>query len=106
MVWIVEYIEAARKDLEGLDHSQRIVVLKAIQKVSQNPLPRNEGGYGKPLENQSANRLAGYLKIKLLREGLRVVYRLVKENETMRIIIISVRDDNEVYRLAYERTHK
>jgi mRNA interferase RelE/StbE len=103
MTWTVEYLKEAEADLKGLDRSQQIQVLKAIQKVSKNPLPNTEGGYGKPLGNRVSSKLAGYLKIKLVKLGLRVVYCLVMEKHSMRIIIISVRDDEKVYQMAQER---
>lgn len=103
MIWKVEYIPEAVKDLEKLDNSQRILVLKGIQKVQQNPLPDYEGGYGKPLGNHKNSKLSGYLKIKLRKLGLRVVYKVEKENYVMKIIIIAVRDDEAVYRMAEER---
>ena len=65
MSWKVEYLPEAEKDLKGLDGSQRNLVLKAIKKVQQNPLPIEEQGYGKPLGNHSSTNLAGLLKIKL-----------------------------------------
>lgn len=46
------------------------------------------------------------MKIKLLKLGIRVVYRLIRDENTMRIIIISVRDDDAVYRMAQERLKK
>ena len=49
MNWKLEYLPEAEKDLKDLDGSQRILVLKAIKKVQQNPLPVEEQGYGKPL---------------------------------------------------------
>lgn len=104
MKWTVSYLPAAKEDLLRLDRSQQVQVLKAIDKVSQNPLPQTEGGLGKPLGSHSVANLTGYLKIKLRRQGLRVVYKLVRENDTMKIIVISVRDDQTVYRLAKERT--
>lgn len=104
MPWTVEYTLEAAKDLEALDNSARLLVLKAIKKVSMNPLPQAEGGYGKPLGNHATSKLAGYLKIKLRKIGLRVVYKLIRENGIMRIIIISMRDDETVYKLAQERT--
>ena len=106
MVWTVEYIKEAVNDLKELDHSQQIQVLKAIQKVSANPLPNTEGGYGKPLGNHLSSNLAGYLKIKLLTLGIRVIYCLVREKEVMKIIIISVHDDQRVCRIAQERIKK
>lgn len=73
MIWSVEYLKAAANDLEKLDRSQQVQVLKAIKKVAQNPLPSYEGGYGKPLSNQSTSRLAGYCKMKLRKLDIRVV---------------------------------
>ncbi len=102
--WHIEYIKAAEKDLLALDRSQQLQVLKAIEKVSVNPLPINEGGLGKPLGSHSGNNLSGYLKIKLLKLGIRVVYQVVREDSVMKIIVISVRDDETVYKLARDRT--
>jgi mRNA interferase RelE/StbE len=106
MAWVVEYINEAEADLKGLDHSQQLQVLKAIKKVSANPLPNTKGGYGKPLGSRLSSNLVGYLKIKLLKLGIRVVYQLVEEKGTMRIIIISIRDDEKIYRLAQKRIKK
>jgi len=103
-MWQVEYLKEAVEDLKRLDHSQRLQVLKAINKVSSNPLPQNEGGYGKPLGNRNSTRLAGYLKIKLKRLGLRVVYKLIREKDVMKVIVVSARADDEVYLLAQKRT--
>lgn len=106
MGWIIEYTDEANKDLLGLDNSQRRQVLQAIQRVSINPLPTSEGGYGKPLGNHISSFLAGYLKIKLKKSGLRVIYHLIKTNNIMRIIIISVRDADFVYKNAEKRIMK
>jgi mRNA interferase RelE/StbE len=106
MDWLVEYTKATETDLEELDHSQQLQVLKAIKKVATNPLPNSKGGYGKPLGNQATSHLAGYLKIKLLKLGIRVVYKLVEENGIMRIVIVSVRDDEKVYKMLQERINK
>lgn len=103
-MWQVEYLKEAVEDLKRLDHGQRLQVLKAIDKVSGNPLPQNEGGYGKPLGNRDSTRLAGYLKIKLKKLGLRVVYKLIREKDVMKVIIVSARADDEVYLLAQKRT--
>ena len=101
--WSIEYIPEARNDLRALDRTQQMQVLKAIEKVSANPLPNTEGGLGKPLGSHSGNNLTGYLKIKLLKLGLCVVYKVVREDNAMKVIIISVRDDETVYKMAKER---
>ena len=59
--WDVEFIEEAEKDRAALDRSQRLQVDKTIYKVSQNPLPQSEGGYGKPLGNKQSKNLTGLL---------------------------------------------
>lgn len=38
MNWKQKYLPEAEKDLKDLDGTQRILVLKAIKKVQQNPL--------------------------------------------------------------------
>lgn len=105
-MWEVRYLKAAVADLEKLDRSQRIVVIKKINQVAENPLPQKEGGYGVPLGSRSGADLTGYCKIKLLKLGIRVVYRLEKSEGTMKIIVVSARADDEVYRLATKRIQK
>ncbi len=103
MNWSVEYLPEAKKDLKNLDGSQRILVLKAIKKVQTNPLSQLEGGYGKPLGNKNGNDLSGFLKIKLKSAGLRIVYKTVKTEDKMLIIVIGARADEEAYNIAGKR---
>lgn len=105
MNWSVELTDETKKDLRDLDNSQREPVLKAIKKVSKNPLPVSEGGYGKPLGNKSNINLTGCFKIKLLKLGIRIVYKLIRENGIMKIIVISVREDETVYQIAIDRVN-
>ncbi|AEJ20013.1 type II toxin-antitoxin system RelE family toxin [Gracilinema caldarium] len=104
-MWKIEYHPEAKIELEQLDGSQRKIVLKAIIKVSENPKPFTEGGYGKPLGNKNNKNLTGLFKIKLKGLGLRFVYKLdtVKNEDIMRIIVISIREDNAVYSIAAKR---
>mgnify|MGYP003191697393 CR=1 FL=1 len=102
MPWEVEYLDEAKRDLRKLDPHNRKMVLKAIEKTAERPLPPPEG-IGKPLGNHSSSKLSGFYKIKLKNLGYRVVYSLIRENEVMRVIIISIRDDDEVYREAERR---
>lgn len=101
MSWKLSYLPEAEKDLKALDGSQRILVLKAIKKVQQNPLPAEENGYGKSLGNYGSTGLAGLLKIKLRAAGLRVVYKLQRTESEM--LVIGVRADEEVYDIAAKR---
>lgn len=99
----IYYIKEANEDIKKLDRSQQIQVLKAIKKVGKNPLSQTEGGYGKPLGNKNNLNLHGLLKIKLLKLGIRVVYKIVIEDKIMKIIVISARAEEEAYVLAEKR---
>ena len=101
--WEIAFLPEADRDREQLEKSVRNQVDKAIRKVSQNPLPKSEGGYGNPLGHKQGRNLTGLLKIKLRKLGIRVVYDLIKEKETMRIIVVAVRADSEVYEIAEAR---
>ncbi len=101
MSWKLSYLPEAEKDLKALDGSQRILVLKAIKKVQQNPLPAEENGYRKSLGNYGSTGLAGLLKIKLRAAGLHVVYKLQRTESEM--LVIGVRADEEVYDIAAKR---
>lgn len=102
MRWNIEYVKEAQRDLRKLDPYVRKLVLKAIEKTAEKPLPPPDG-LGKPLGNHAFSKLSGYYKIKLRNLGYRVVYDLVREDGVMKIIIISVRDDEEVYKEAERR---
>ena len=106
MSWKLEYLPEAEKDLKSLDGSRRILVLKAIKKVLQNPLPIDENGYGKPLGNHNRTNLSNLLKIKLKSSGLRVVYKLERTEDTMLVVVIGIRADEEVYEIAQKRADK
>ncbi len=103
MPWKMELTEASSADFDGLDGSVKPIVLKALKKVAENPLPLQEGGYGKPLGNKGGNDLSGFYKIKLRKQGIRVVYGLKRTRTTMTVIIISLRSENQVYDQAKQR---
>ena len=106
MSWRIEFLAEARNDLKKLNHSKQSIVRNALSKVSQNPLPQNEGGYGKPLRNQNGSSLAGLCKIKLKADGLRIVYKLIRSETQMLIVVVGVRADEEVYSIADRRRKK
>ncbi|MDE5866605.1 MAG: type II toxin-antitoxin system RelE/ParE family toxin [Lachnospiraceae bacterium] len=106
MTWSIEFLEEAERDVKKLDHSVQIQVLKGIQKVSQNPLTTEEGGYGKPLGNKNGNNLTNLMKIKFRDLGIRVVYKVERIDEVMKIIVVSARTDEQVYKEAAKRRDK
>ena len=106
MTWSVEFLEEAKKDMKKLERSASIQVLKGIQKVSRNPLPIQEGGYGKPLGKKNGANLTNLLKIKFRDLGIRVVYKVERVEDVMKIIVVSARTDEQVYREAAKRREK
>lgn len=106
MNWSVQYLPEAVKDLDGLSRMQQVMVKKAIKKVKENPLSQNEGGYGKPLGHKRGLNLTNLMKIKLRGEGIRVVYKLIKTESQMLIIVVGIREDEEVYEIAHSRRIK
>lgn len=94
------FASEVKKDVQKLRFN-KIQILKFEQKVKEiaaNPLPKTEGGYGEPL----SGNLKGLLKFRFDND-YRVVYRLIKEDEVMKILIIGLRSDKEVYHDAAQR---
>lgn len=106
MNWDVRFLKEATEDFNRLDGSQQKIVTKALLRISQNSLPANEGGYGKPLGNYTANKLSGLLKIKLKAHGLRIVYQLVRVKWQIVVIVIGIRADGQVYSEAQTRINR
>ena len=102
MNWRLVFLPEAQKDVKKLSPENQLLVAKAIKKVQQNPLPASEGGYGKPLGRE----LSGFYKIKLRDAGIRVVYKLIRTESEMIIVVVGARADNEVYDIAKSRIHK
>lgn len=105
-MWDVKYLPEALDDLDELDGNQRKLVLKSIEKVRKNPLSQQEGGYGKLLGKKGNTDLTGFLKIKLRASGLRLVYKVIKQEDRMLIVVIGAREDEEVYSIAEKRIKK
>ena len=103
MNWEVEFLEEAKRDMRKLDGSQRALVIKAIKKVQENP---TADGYGTPLGHKGGTNLAGLMKIKLKKSGIRIVYQLVFDDGVMKVVVIGMRTDGEVYREAARRLNR
>lgn len=106
MIWVLEFLPEAQADLDALDNSVRQPVIKGIKKVQQNPVSKEEGGYGTPLGNKEGNNLTGLFKIKFLKYGIRVVYKLERQDNIMKVIVISAHSENKVYNEAGNRRTK
>ncbi|MCL2095711.1 MAG: hypothetical protein FWH10_02265 [Oscillospiraceae bacterium] len=69
MKYDIKYNCEVEKDLKAFNLTQRKQIRKSIEKVSENPLPKSEGGYGKPLGNKFGLNLTGLCKITLKKWG-------------------------------------
>jgi len=100
MQFVVEYHPSFDKDMKkiGLSKKQKINVLDKIDYVSTNPYPKSKGGYGEPL----VGNLVGLLKFRF-DSDYRVVYKLEEVDGVMKVLIIGLRKDKEVYREADSR---
>ncbi|PST47639.1 addiction module toxin RelE [Bifidobacterium callitrichos] len=104
--WKRLYLPEAEKDIARFDPSVQSQIIRGIVRASENPLPDSEGGYGKPLRNGSKTKLAGLCKLKFERINVRVVYKPVRTEQEMLVIVVGVRTDDEVYRIADTRRKK
>lgn len=78
MMYKLKFHKLAAKELEKLSGNQKQAVAKALNKIINNPKSIYEGGYGKPLRNNKYSKLAGYLKVKIKNEGIRIVYKVIE----------------------------
>lgn len=106
MSWELIYLPEVEGDYNNLSRRQQLMTDKILKRVKENPLPSNEGGYGKPLGHKRGRNLTGYLKIKLRGEGIRIVYKLKRTATKMLVIVIGLREDEEVYEIAQERINR
>ena len=106
MTWNIVFLDEAKRDFQRLDHSVQIHVVRGIQKVAQNPVSMEQGGYRKPLGSKKGLNLTNLLKIKFRDLGIRVVYKAEIKDMVMRIIVVSVRSDDQAYQEAARRRAK
>ena len=101
--WDIIYSPDAFRDLAGLSGGVQSRVIDAIGRVSRNPLPQREGGYGVELGKKNGIDLSGLLKIKLKKSGVRVIYKLKRDEKGMNIVAIGMRANSEAYKEAAKR---
>jgi mRNA interferase RelE/StbE len=97
MKYNVKFHPLAEKELKELDGRVKILVIKQIQKISNNP------EYGKDLGNKYGYDLTGYKKIYVDNKNIRIIYKVIKNILLIKIIAIGKREDLEVYKDANKR---
>ena len=96
-MYAIEFHEDVQKDLKELGHSTAALVLKKLQKISQNPL------IGKELGNKVNNNLVGFKKVYVENKRVRIVYKIIDEKIEVFVVAVGRRDDMEVYKKAQDR---
>lgn len=95
----LDFFDEAIEDYNSLDGSQKVVVMKALEKIAE-----NGQNLGEPLRNTNTSNLSGYRKVKIKREGIRIVYSITNSKvDITQIITIGNRADSEVYEEAHKR---
>jgi len=91
----------AKKELDDLDGSVRMIVLRQIKKLETKPL------LGEALGNIGGLDLTGFRKMYADRKKIRIVYRIFEEEVEVFIIAINKREKSKVYEIATKRkTHE
>jgi mRNA interferase RelE/StbE len=96
-MWKIKFIPAAEDDLQDIDQSVRVKILRGIKKLEKAPLE-----YGKPLGNQNGRELVGLRKIEPA-DGYRVIYWVMEKEVYVLIIAVGKRNKMTVYKTAAER---
>jgi mRNA interferase RelE/StbE len=103
MSYQIKMSDEADEDLHEFNKAQKARIIKSINRFALNPLPKNEGGHGNPLGNKYGLNLTGLCKITFKNMGVRVIYKLLRTDKVMQVIVIAARADEEVYKLAASR---
>ncbi|MBM2817135.1 MAG: hypothetical protein HW421_3897 [Ignavibacteria bacterium] len=81
----------AKKELDELDGSIRIIVLKLLKKIAEKP------ELGEPLGSKAGMDLTGYRKIYANKKKIRIVYKIIENELIVYIIAIGTRDKEIVF---------
>ena len=90
--------EDAREDLHDLDRSVQKQIVKALQKLQDNPSQR-----GQPLGRRGDSNLTTFRKLVVGDRDYRIVYRVQDDGTIVVVWVIGRRADGEAYELALAR---
>ncbi|GAO01046.1 translation repressor RelE/RelB/StbE [Komagataeibacter xylinus NBRC 13693] len=93
--YCLEFDDRALREWDALDGSVRKKFEKKLEKLIWTP--HSPG-------NELHRDLSGFYKIKLLKDGYRLVYQVIDERIVIYVIAVGRRADNEIYELASKRT--
>ena len=91
----LEFDDRALREWDALDSSVKKKFEKKLEKLIWHP--HSPG-------NELHHDLSGFYKIKLLKDGYRLVYQVIDERIVIYVIAIGHRAANKIYELASKRT--
>ncbi len=92
--YALAFDERALKEWDALDGSVRQKFVKKLAKLVQDPHVPGSELHGD---------LAGFYKIKLRKDGYRLVYQVIDREIVIFVIAVGRRADDEIYTLAVDR---
>jgi mRNA interferase RelE/StbE len=97
MTYKIKFHTEAQKELNELDGSVKLIVLKQIRKLMTKPF------LGVSLGNKAGSDLTGYRKLYANKKQIRIVYRIDEGKIEIYIITINKRENLDVYNIANSR---
>lgn len=94
----VALTDYAAEDLEGLDRSAQLLVIKGLFKLAADPAKR-----GKPLGSKAGGNLTGFRCLVVGNRDYRIVYQVLDDGSLAVVSVIARRGDDECYKLAVAR---
>lgn len=95
--WTIKWHKDAVEELEDIDHSVRLRIIKAVLKLENDPMR-----YGVPLGHKLGLDLTGLYKMRIA-DGYRVVYHVMENEVIVTIVTIGKRERYSVYKTASQR---
>lgn len=92
---------AARDDVRALDGAARVLVLKAMKKLEDEP-----GSRGAPLGSRAGSNLTGFRKLVVGDRQYRIVYRVEADGSVCVVWVVGSRVDAECYEEARSRVER
>ncbi len=97
MSYKIVFKDEVKHDINKFDKSQKILILKQIQKIKSSP------ELGKLLSNINGYNLVGCRKMYVASKQIRVIYRIIDEKIIVEVVAVGKREDMEVYKKASQR---
>lgn len=86
----IVFSNTAREGLAALDNSERLRVLKQVEKLEHKP------ELGDPLRGA----LVGFRKLYACNKRIRIIYEIEGLRLVVRVVVVGPREDAKVYRIA------